>query len=272
MSFDIIFTLHDREQDVKFTLEPNNDIIPAGAVVEYLDEAGNVERREPLMKQDYKVYKGNSWLRDDWGWTYAGWARVVVTTDGPNPLFSGAFTLNHDAHHIQSRTDYLKTRHPLDPLVESGGEEFMVVWRDSDIADRHWAQELRPRDAFADEIMCPSDTLGFNILPGNPVNKMILDKGWGRWGSLGLGDLLSGGRSALQRRQTSDISGTSGNSAGVNLKTTIGNTDGCPKTRQVALMGVATDCTYTGDFDTESDARSNVIKQINTAYVRPVCI
>lgn len=270
---DIVFTLHNGDQDVKFTLEPNNDIIPEGAVVEYLDDNGVVERKERLNRKDYKVYKGNSWLRDDRGWTFAGWARIIIIRDGKDPMFEGAFTLNGDAHHLLSRTNYLKTRHQFDPVVEEDGSEFMVVFRDSDVESSIQHQELKKRGDSVEEIMCSSDRLDYNAHPENPINRMILEKPGsnGVWGSLGLDNLLGGGRVGLTKRQTDgDIFGGSGNSAGVNLKNTIGSTSGCPKTRQVALVGVATDCTYTGDFPTEADARSNIIKQLNSACVEPL--
>lgn len=289
---DIVFSLHGGSQHVKLTLEPNNDIIPQGATVQYLDDAGRVERTEPLVRRDYKVYKGNSWLRDGRGWAFAGWARIIILRDGPHPLFEGAFTLNGDAHHVLSRSNYLKTRHRLDPAVDPAGTDFMVVFRDSDIEPepRSSSLELRKRAQYGHggganasddrhhDIMCPSDALPYNVHPQNPVNQMILEKhGAGRvLASLGLDDLLGArGKTGLTRRQStttttgSDIFGTSGNSAGVNLRSTIGLTAGCPTTRQVALVGVATDCTYTGDFPSEADARSNIIKQFNSAYALP---
>lgn len=45
----------------------------------------------------------------------------------------------------------------------------------------------------------------------------------------------------------------------------IGSTTGCPSSRLVAMLGVATDCTYTSAFDTIDDARENIISQINIA-------
>lgn len=287
---DIVFSLHSGSQHVKLTLEPNNDIIPQGAIVQYLDDAGRVERTESLVRRDYKVYKGNSWLRDGNGWAFAGWARIMILRDGPHPIFEGAFTLNGDAHHVLSHSNYLKTRHRLDPAVDPAGTDFMVVFRDSDIESEPRSSsslELRKRAQYghggagganaSDDrhhgIMCPSDALPYNVHPQNPINQMILEKhGADRvLASLGLDDLLGArGKTGLTRRQStttgSDIFGGSGNSAGVNLRSTIGSTDGCPTTRQVALIGVATDCTYTGDFPSEADARSNIIKQLNSAY------
>jgi len=225
-----------------------------------------------MVRHEYRVYKGNSWLRDDKGWTYAGWARIVISKDGENPMFEGAFTLSHDAHHIHSRSNYLKMRQSGDPLIEQDGEEFMVVWRDSDVMGNPFRSvELKGRgldNGTSDDIMCPSDKLDFNAQPGNPVNKMILEKEKGIFGSLGLDALVGGGRVGVQKRQTvDDITG--GKGATVNLRNNIGSTSGCPKARMVALMGVATDCTYTGDFESEQEARTNIIRQINTAYAPP---
>lgn len=267
-SFDLIFTLHDGEQDVKFSLEPNNDILSDSAQVEYMDENGVVTRTEPIIRRDVKIFRGDSWLRDEQGWYHAGWARIMVKRDGLDPLFEGAFTLNHDAHHIQLASSYMKTRHELDPKVDLRGNESMVVFRDSDVESGFRAQGLEGRgiDIHPEDDMCSSDRLDFNVQPSNAVNMMISEIPKAGWGNFGLEALFRGG---LTRRQnvdgTDSFYGGSGNSAGVNLRSTIGNTDGCPTTRQVALMGVAADCTYTADFDNVEAARQNIITQINSA-------
>lgn len=46
---------------------------------------------------------------------------------------------------------------------------------------------------------------------------------------------------------------------------TIGSTEGCPSTRLVALLGVATDCTYITQFRSPDDMRQSIITQVNTA-------
>jgi hypothetical protein len=143
-----------------------------------------------------------------------------------------------------------------------GGDEFMIVYKDSDIVSPFTVQRRSDGD---DGIMCPSDRLDYNMNPENPVNKMILAKpgSSGVLGSLGIDSLMGGGFGGLTRRAIDGV--TSGHSAGSNLRTTIGSTDGCPNTRMVALMGVATDCTYTGDFASEAQAKENIIKQVNSA-------
>jgi hypothetical protein len=68
----------------------------------------------------------------------------------------------------------------------------------------------------------------------------------------------------LSKRQ-SDTGGVGGNSGGVNLKSTIGSTVGCPSSKKVALIGVATDCSFVSSFNSTESARENVISVVNTA-------
>ncbi|KAL4884903.1 Metallo-peptidase family M12-domain-containing protein [Aspergillus karnatakaensis] len=46
---------------------------------------------------------------------------------------------------------------------------------------------------------------------------------------------------------------------------TIGDTSGCPSSRRVALMGIATDCVYTSGFDTSDDLIQSLVTMVNTA-------
>jgi hypothetical protein len=253
-SFDVTFALHQSQQSIKLSLEPNHDIIPDGATVQYLDSNGNVKAVEPINRNEHRVFKGTSWVEvgaDNW--ERVGWARIVVRRDGESPLFEGAFTILHDHHHIQLQSNYDSTRHELDPIAEQIDDEYMVVWRDSDISDG-FQTELK-RSFNADEFLYSSDTLSFNTQKDHPVFR-TMRRATGYWGSMSTGSLFG-------KRQ--DVAGNSGNSAGVNLRSTIGQTAGCPTTRKVALIGVATDCTYTQSFNSSETARQNVITQINSA-------
>ncbi|RDW86064.1 ADAM family of metalloprotease ADM-A [Aspergillus mulundensis] len=46
---------------------------------------------------------------------------------------------------------------------------------------------------------------------------------------------------------------------------TIGDDSGCPSDRQIALVGIATDCTFTASFDSSEDLTSALIDMVNTA-------
>ena len=257
-SFNLLFRLHQGEQQIKMTLEPNHDILPEGASVQYLGPDGLPERTELIDRRAHKVYRGEAWVQDDTNrWTHVGWSRIMIRRDGVHPLFEGAFSIMGDHHHVQFRSSYMSTKHELDPEAEMQKDEYMIVFRDSDIerpSDLGWSTELK-RSAEPFERSCNSNSLKFNSNPQHPV----LRRDVGSWGFTRIEPLFS-------KRQI-DTNGipSGGNSGSVNLKSTIGNTAGCPGTRKVALIGVATDCGYTGSFNSTESAHANVITQVNSA-------
>ena len=261
--FDLTFNIR-HDLFVKLTLEPNHDIIAEDATVAYLEPDGTIKHKERIDRLDHKVFKGMAWIqRPSIGqnkWQSVGWVRASVRRDGKKPMFEGAFAVNHDYHHIQSTSNFMRTRHRLDPKIDmlDDDEEYMVLWRDSDIlpsTEQLKHQELR-RSIAEGFPTCQADGLSFNVNPEHPVYLGMMERPSRSYGSMDFSHLFS-------KRQIDSTSG--GNSAGVNLKSTIGQTTGCPSTNKVALVGVATDCTYTGSFNTQQDMRQNVINQMNTA-------
>jgi Metallo-peptidase family M12 len=257
--FDLTFDLHGESQHIKLSLEPNYDILGEDSFVEYLDKYGNVRHAERIVREDHKVFLGKSWVREeDDSFSNVGWARIVMRRDGVYPLFEGAFTIMGDHHHIQMKSNYLQTKHEDDPMLEEeeDDDEYMTVFRDSDISWLPSKTELKR----STDLGCRADKLEFNSNPNHPVYQNILKRADGHWGSIDFSSLLG-------KRQSIDGGGTpgGGNSGGVNLKTTIGDSSGCPTIRKVALLGVATDCTYTASFNSTESTRLNVITQVNTA-------
>ncbi|KAJ4424511.1 hypothetical protein N0V82_000835 [Gnomoniopsis sp. IMI 355080] len=258
-SFQLTFTLSDRPSRIRLSLEPNHDVVADGATVTYLDHDGSIQRTEPIDRLDHRVFKGTTFVQypGDIEWTNAGWARIHVLQDGPGPIFEGAFALNGDYHHVQTSGNYLQTRLSKDPEIEYEHGEYMIVWRDSDIiSDESVHQELDELKRSVSQDTCASGELLFNRDENHPIYRGV-DIGEKRsiWSSMS--------PRALFGRQIDGTTG--GNSAGVNLTAAIGSTNGCPTSRKVALIGVATDCTYTADFANDTAVRTNIINQVNTA-------
>ena len=290
-SFDLSFAIHDPQgpdgtsmdsrprRNVRLALEPNHDIIPQGAAIKYLAADGTVKREEPINRLNHKVYRGTAWVQElgvkgeDLGRDYyaAGTARIFIRRDGPRPSFDGSFDVRHDHHHIKSSTSYRRTRHAQDPelptLADSESnesEEYMVVFKDSDLASDGWDDAHRElkRDVGPRKLACEGDSLDFNTKPNHPIR--IMDDG--NSNQVGFSpNFLGMSVPSIFRRQIDGGFTGFGNGAGVNLETTIGETRGCPSNRKIALIGVATDCTYTASFDSETEVRENVISQINSA-------
>ncbi|KAI9892072.1 MAG: hypothetical protein M1814_001778 [Vezdaea aestivalis] len=258
-TFDLTFSLHRKYQRIKLTLEPNHDIFPEDAFVTYLNADGSVKKAEAMNRLDHRVYKGLAWTEDEQGrWTHVGSSRIYIQRDGEEPLFEGSFNIMKDNHHVQLKSSYMRTKHEMDPALEDTSDDYMIVFRDSDIED--------PTDSHMDLKRfvgsapgCSSDKLDFNIQSSHPIFASTVKRDQGAWGAMT-------GMSLFGKRQidTTGVPG-GGNSAGVNLRSTIGQTNGCPDTRKVALVGIATDCTYTASFNSTESARQNIITQLNSA-------
>ena len=262
-SFDLHFSLHKNSQHIPLALEPNHDIIADDAHITYLAPDGTITHSEKIVREDHKVFQGKAWVVDLKGTgesVQVGWARIVVRRDGTTPLFEGVFTILGDHHHIMMKSNYIATRQEWDPRIAVPGEESLIVFRDSDISRTPISTQLKRDPGFGSDIACSSDTLAFNTNPTHPIFQSETKRDSGFWGAASFSSLLG-------KRQSIDGGGSpgSGNSAGVNLASTIGNSAGCPTTRKVALVGVATDCSYTSAFSDQSALRQNVITQINSA-------
>lgn len=256
-SFEITFQLHDNSQTVRLVLEPNHDIISNDATVQILAADGTVSRIEPIERLDHRIYRGTVFVHLNGApeWTNVGWARVSVHEDGSKPVFEGAFSIDGMHHHIQTSRNYRQTMLPGDPEIEEAVDEYMIVWRDSDITpsqDYSHGGDLK-RD-LGERSGCTSDELLYNRDEGNLVYRSVEVAETSPW---------SLNPRALFGRQIDGTPG--GNGAGVNLANSIGSTAGCPSTRKVALVGIATDCTYTAAFSSTAAVRQNIITQVNSA-------
>lgn len=256
-SFTLTFRLSFPGQSdvrVRLSLEPNHDLLQ-GTSIEYIGESGNIVRSETILRHEHKIYKGEAFIRDEElrQWRYCGWTRITILQDGSDPLFEGAFVNDEDIYHIKLLSKY-NARKDIDD-VDIGTEsenEIMIVYRDS---DRFFTQTTligRSIDGVAsteeaNKTMCAHDRLEFNIQQRERRKR-----------AFGL-NLLD----RLVRRQGGDISGNIGGTTRADLQATIGNTAGCPKTRQVALVAAAADCSYVAQNGNSSSTRSNIISVYN---------
>ncbi|KAJ5089618.1 Disintegrin and metalloproteinase domain-containing protein B [Penicillium argentinense] len=257
--FDLTFELHRDGKRIKLELEPNHDILADDASVRYVDTEGNWQT-EPFQRQEHKVFRGRALVGSGKGrWTPTGWARVNIRRDGAEPLFEGAFSVDGNKHHIELHSTYAAKKRPIDADVEDRGHDYMLVYRDTDMIKGH----VELKRSLSDSSGCSADKLDYNADLSNSIFPAGFDMPNSPWGFTSLDSMFG-----LSKRQ-SDVGGVSGNTGGVNLKSTIGDSSGCPKTKKVALIGVATDCEMTNHFKSNSTpkdaAKEWVINLINTA-------
>lgn len=65
----------------------------------------------------------------------------------------------------------------------------------------------------------------------------------------------------LHKRQTQNAWGDE------DLRSTIGSNHGCPNTREIANIGIMTDCTYTASFNSSDSAHRYILNMVNAASV-----
>ncbi|KAG8935926.1 hypothetical protein FRC02_005681 [Tulasnella sp. 418] len=261
---------------VNLHLSPNNLLIHPAARVNYYSQ-GKISRTEPLLPHSYRVYHGAVVHPDDTvkriqedvagGLVHGssvreiGWASIMVhdqgdpTLDIP-PTFEGAFSVGGVVHHIQTKENYLRNKHHLDPHVPVSASSqvnelgHLVIFKDSDIDDSH--EQVSS---------CSHNSLDFNVDRHHPVNKMGQRQPSSPWyearsASFDPLDLDSG----LVKRQ-GDLAGN----ITTNFIDKIGSTDGCQKTQSIVYMGVAADCEYVNHYGSPSDATSVILNNWNTA-------
>ncbi|KAF3905691.1 p45K [Arthrobotrys entomopaga] len=264
-SFYMTFAVDRPYKQIKLVLEPNHDILDDKVKITYVSSDGSVVE-ETIDRSQEKVYKGDAYVLDeDFGWEWAGYSRIYVYRDGEDPLFGGTFSINGDDHHIQLRSEYMRTKHTEDPNVD-GEEEFMIIVRDSDINAGIRIQQKR---GLGLDASCGSDGLKFNTDPNHRIRRQIENaapipasmKRDISWNPLGTGRIFGG----MRKRQV-DGSNPGGFGSGINLASVVGSTVGCPTTRKVALMGLVADCEYVASFSNNgATVRQNIINVVNQA-------
>ncbi|KAF7717981.1 Disintegrin and metalloproteinase domain-containing protein [Penicillium ucsense] len=260
--FELTFELRRDGQRVKLDLEPNHDILADDATLSYVGADG-LWKSEPIYRHEHKVFRGQALLGSGQGrWTPAGWARITLRQDGSDPLFEGAFSIDQNKHHVELQSTYLAKKRPIDVDIEVRDTDYMIVYRDTDMLK--YNDELKKR-SLDDSRGCAAHRLEYNADLTNSIFPYGYDQDQskGGWGVTPLNSLFG-----LSKRQN-DLGGVSGNTAGVNLKNTVGDTSGCPNTKKVALIGVTTDCGMTSVFKSnstpEAAAKDWVINIVNTA-------
>ncbi|RDA94806.1 hypothetical protein CP533_4245 [Ophiocordyceps camponoti-saundersi (nom. inval.)] len=252
--FDLTFTLHKRRESFRLALEPNNDIVADDFTVTLLAPDGSIRETQTIPKSDHRVYRGHAYIQRPGlqGWSKAGWARIAVHSDGDRPVFEGTFRVDGNHHNILTARQYLALRRDEDPVLDDGTDpDAMVVWRDSDVMD-HEHDQLK-RSLSSTEQRCEAGSL-----QGYLDNDLLLTTAGQSSNPLHYLDW----RSLLPRQN--DIVGSSPGS-GPSLENSIGSLDGCPPTTKVALVGIATDCTYWAGFNSTEQIRKSVINMVSKA-------
>ncbi|SPO02036.1 related to ADAM protease ADM-B [Cephalotrichum gorgonifer] len=154
-------------------------------------------------------------------------------------MIEGAFSIDGVHYHIATNSNFRASQLSHDSVLPRIDSPHMLVWKESDAID---TSSIDRRSSTNDSLCLAENTHHY------PRSFAL---GSGYQGA----DIPGQGLRDILRRQNGAF----------NPVDVIGSTAGCPSERLVAMIGVATDCTYTAEFDSVNDARNNIISQINVA-------
>ncbi|KAF8624848.1 hypothetical protein AX15_005729 [Amanita polypyramis BW_CC] len=278
-AFDETFHLH---------LRPNDHLIHPAARLTYYsttpDGRSTHKQTIPLLRETVKAYWGEviaayhspTRMREDAARVVhyshpadLGFARIMIHDQGNGdlgvaPEYEGAFSVNGEIYHIMTKNNYLRRKHPSDPLLveHTGIDSGLVIWRESDVmtpTEEYTVLHggLDTGERIPDAQVCGHDRLNYNAPRENPLFQNSSPST--RWAEPFWG--VSGDRILYAR----DDVASGGNGMNTNFVNKIGETAGCPTSQKVVYMGVAADCEYVTRYGTQDDARKAILVNWNTA-------
>ncbi|KNG89942.1 zinc metallopeptidase mde10 [Aspergillus nomiae NRRL 13137] len=233
--FDITFRIRGQDDEIRLKLERNSYLLVHRPQIQYLDTEGVVKRTESFIEEDQRVFRGGVWIQvPGRRWEKVGWARIYIVRDGDDPLFEGTFSAF--SHYYDVR------------VLRGTVEEVGLPANDGSMVAYHSSRTDLRRDI--EDSTEPSHCAADQLIPHSLTPRMISveDSSHG---------LFPNTPSSLERRQST--LGTD------DLVNSIGSHAGCPTSRRVALVGIATDCTYTASFESTESLRRSLINMVNTA-------
>lgn len=271
-------------QQYKFVLEPNPHA-SVGHTVWTVDERG-VQIPHPDFPGSPNVvssFRGTAYRkmtvyrvsdgRIQYKYKPVGWARISIhDIQGANPRVRGSWKVDDEEglgvppaiYHIDDVDSFrLDLRDDELPLLQNITSN-LVVWRDLDMR----TSQYRDYEILDDDYNPLLDDPRITKREPTPEfdSKYILPEHYARIPTSDTDKSKESKGSWLFRRSGQDNdTGDSGFSSGINLRNSIGNSDGCPTKNRVALVGLAADCNYMKDFNSTSDIREHFINIVNEA-------
>lgn len=239
-----------RSGPVQLELSPNLDLLHHGqAKVVLKIRDGDRMFDDPIDSTAFKVYKGSAFRDTGTETSRQGLARILVHEQNPL-VFEGYFSLGDERYHIQLSQSYERLKGLHDAPLETTKNDKMVLWSDTDAS-----YSLKKRDRFSEDdpelaASCSTDQLSPNKLKIQASTPLRLRDSY------------------YERiRSKRQLAGDTGNSYVTQdqLASTIGQTSGCPKQREVAVLGAAADCNFVQQFNSTASAKASIIAAFNSA-------
>lgn len=198
-------------------------------------------------------------------WHPVGWARVTVEQDGYDPIIEGSWKVDDEENlGVPSSIYHINT---LNSMQSTVGKDFelekkllddvsgsrLVIWRDADLRTIQYNFLDIPEDDYSALVASPKlEKRTSEVLDDDRHLSEIIANNGPQFG-------------IFKRENVANDTSGSGFSSGSNLASTIGDSNGCPHPRKIALIGIAADCNFLQQFNSTSEANSHIISVVNSA-------
>ncbi|KAJ2160897.1 hypothetical protein GGF46_001882 [Coemansia sp. RSA 552] len=246
-------------------MEPNSDLIHPEA--QMVRGVGGRHERSVLDVGDIGVYRGHvlreggvraqdlsssqrKWelfKRDQYSFDDRGsWARLAVFrgADG-RAVLDGTFAMDGETFYVRPAHSYMRTKRQTDPALSNPlarpaelQQATTIVYRQSDLAREHAAGNSQQTTTCGAQRL--TDTTPHRLNPGDPFYRLRSEPG-----------VLEGLR-LFTKREDFD-----------NNKDAV--SAGCITARKILYMGAAADCTYVTRYQSQDNARQQVLSDWNQA-------
>lgn len=245
--FSLVFRTSDENRWLNFTLEPSPNIVSNSAQVTHVKADGTPKSIRTIKRSEINVFKGSVWVDGTGnGWDRVGWARIYFQKDGPDPLFEGIYSIQEAIHDIRVQVADIGNTCESDRAFGGPGEIYMVDYSASG-SPRPSRSSQRSNNNSG---RCESPPLDRSEDPETHATCR---------------DVRRPSYITNEERQCYEPAASPQSVYLWDLRTTIGDTVGCPSTNMIASIGIATDCSYTALFNSVSDVVHNVVGMVNSA-------
>lgn len=137
-NFQLELRLSNNVRRIRLNMQLDRKTISPVAEYRYLGSEATRDSSNHLLEGSTLLFEGDALLFDHGRrrWRKAGWAWIIIQPQVRPRLFEGTFSLDDDYYHVLLDSNYRKTRREGDPLLPESTSPHMVVWSQSNLAER----------------------------------------------------------------------------------------------------------------------------------------
>lgn len=241
----VAFRASDKDRWLNFTLEPNPTIVSNSAQVTHVTTGGTSKCIKSIKGFEINALTGSVWVDGTGnGWDIGGCARIYFWKDGADLIFEGTYSVQEVIHDIRVQVAGIDNTCDSDRTFREHGEKYTYSASGSSCPSRPSQRSNNNTERCKSRPLDRSEDLKTHV----PYR-----------------DVRHPSSHSKEEGKCSEPIPSPQSVYPWDLRSTIGDTVGCPSINMIASVGIATDCSYTALFNSVSDVVQNVVGMVNSA-------